>query len=72
MIMSKKDTLLISGYSIEEIPNLDRQPFAWYRHKDGRIVWLPADAYSLRHYLGKGLVLVPIKTNEQAPPEIGT
>ena len=43
-----------------ELPKdtLKQCPHAFYRHKDGRVVRLPADAYSLNHYLQKGLVIV--------------
>jgi hypothetical protein len=50
--------LEIKGYQIEEIPVQER-PYLFYKHKDGRIVRLPADPYSLKYYLSKGLVVVP-------------
>jgi len=52
------NTIIDGNYSIEELPNLKVRPYSFYRHKDGRIVKLPSDAYSLSHYLKKGLVLV--------------
>lgn len=53
-----KDKVFLRGFAIEELPNLAHAPYATFRHKDGRIVRLPADPYSLNHYLAKGLVLV--------------
>jgi len=57
-VVMKGNTLVLGGYSIEELPNLRSVPYAFYRHKDGRVVRLPADPYSLNHYLKKGLVIV--------------
>ena len=52
------------GFAITRVPNLTPQPFRKYysRNKDtGEIVEhrLPADPYSLRHYLKKGFKLDP-------------
>ncbi len=49
------NTLELTGYSIEVLPREDKT--ALYRHKDGRVVRLPDNPYSRRHYLMKGLVL---------------
>jgi hypothetical protein len=63
----KRDKVFLRGYAIEELPNLVHVPYAYYRHKDGRVAYLPADPYSLHHYLAKGLVLVdkPNKSGER-------
>jgi hypothetical protein len=50
---------LYKGYGIEMLPDLKKRPMLTFKHKDGRIVTLPADPYSLNYYLSKGLVLVP-------------
>lgn len=50
------NTLEVKGYSIEILPIPPRST-ALYKHKDGRIVRLPDDPYSRRHYLASGLVL---------------
>jgi hypothetical protein len=67
--------MLPQGSTIKRIP-LKERPTAMFRHKDGRIVRLPADTYSLAYYLKKGLVLVdenageePKAINEPAPVE---
>ncbi len=58
-----EDTLELTGYSVEVLPR--EKKTALYRHKDGRVVCLPSDAYSLRHYLSRGLVLY---TGEEPVP----
>ena len=61
----KGDTLSIKGYSVEELPNLKTRAWALYRHKDGRVVRLPADPIALHYYQRKGLVLLdePLQEN---------
>jgi len=60
------------SYSVEMLPPQKIRPFATYKHKDGRVVHLPADPYSLNHYLKKGLVLVnPVETNDKPPKKRG-
>lgn len=56
--------LRANGFVFEGIPNLTPQPRAKYYSRDrndGHIVEhnLPADPYSLEHYLKKGFVLNP-------------
>ena len=60
------DTLGIGGYSVEELPpeTLKDRQYAHYRHLDGRVVRLPADPYSLKHYTQKGLVVVTDELND--------
>jgi hypothetical protein len=50
---------LFKGYKVERLSAVKKRPVAYFRHKDGRVVQLPADPYSLNYYLEKGLVLVP-------------
>lgn len=66
--MGKALQLSMHGYSIEELPNLAVRPWASYRHLDGRVVRLPADAFALNYYRGKGLVVV---TDEPLKDDIG-
>jgi len=56
--------LQANGFAFEGVPGLHRQPRAKYYSRDkndGHIVEhnLPADPYSLEHYLNKGFVLNP-------------
>ena len=53
----EKLKLQSAGFVIVEVPAATI-PKAWFKHKDGRIVELPADMRSLRYYQNKGLVLV--------------
>ena len=58
--------MIENTYSIEELKNLKSREYLMYRHKDGRVVRLPADPYSLQHYLQKGLVVVKDEIPEEA------
>lgn len=58
--------MLEGTYSIEELKNLNTRNYSLYRHKDGRVVRLPSDPYSLKHYLQKGLVVVKDEIPEEA------
>lgn len=56
--------LQANGFAFEGLPDLHPQPRAKYYSRDrtdGHIVEhnLPADPYSLEHYLGRGFVLNP-------------
>ncbi|KKN73870.1 hypothetical protein LCGC14_0396720 [marine sediment metagenome] len=46
------------GYEIRELDNLATIPKAFFQHKDGRVVELPADPRNLNYYLRKGLIRV--------------
>ena len=58
------------SYSITELPNMKTRPYAFYRHLDGRVVRLPADPYSIKHYLQKGLVMVSGEESVLPEPEL--
>lgn len=62
MNKAQADVLRNNGFAFEGIPNLHPQPRLTYysRNKDNGLIVthnLPADPYSLNHYLGKGFVL---------------
>ena len=58
--MGKKGDLERKGYFVggvnEGIGNLDLPKWAYYRHIDGRIVYLPADPISQRRNKNKGFI----------------
>lgn len=60
--MSERGDLETKGYSVGEvnkgIGNLDLPKWAYYRHIDGRIVYLPADPISQRRNKNKGFVFL--------------
>lgn len=64
---TQKLQLQSGGFLVKEneVPVVS-MPKAWFRHKDGRVVELPADKRCLRYYLGKGLVLAE-EPKEEAP-----
>ena len=51
------------GYEIKFLPQLTAQPRLTYYDKKGDAVVLPADPYSMRHYLAKGFTLIPPESN---------
>jgi len=66
--------LQASGFALEAVPGLYRQPRAKYYSIDkgsNKVVEhnLPADPYSLGHYLKKGFVLNPNDLKPQAEDE---
>jgi hypothetical protein len=64
--MDKEQVKVVKGfgYSITEIPGLKRVPTMTFYNKNGReMPNLPADPYSLKHYLSKGFTLEPPKEN---------
>lgn len=53
------------GYEITEMPGLTPQPKLTYYDREGEPVVLPADPYSMHHYLSKGFTLSPPKSDSQ-------
>ena len=53
------------GYEITELPGLIAQPRLTYYNKKGEAMVLPADPYSMHHYLAKGFTLKPPESNSQ-------
>jgi hypothetical protein len=60
------------GYLIEEIPGLVQIPKTKYYNKKGEEMVLPADPYSMHHYLRKGYSLDPPRRDEEIPLKVGT
>jgi hypothetical protein len=68
-----------NGFGFDRVADLTPQPRAKYYSRDkgsGKVVEhnLPADAYSLRHYLRRGLVLNPndLPPLEQKPVAVSS
>ena len=53
------------GYEIKSLPQLTAQPRITYYDKKGEAVVLPADPYSMRHYLAKGFTLTPPESSSK-------
>lgn len=65
-----RGNLELQGYQIVALDNLAARPTAWFKHKDGRVVELPADSYCLNYYLTKGLVLVNNNSENESPEAV--
>ena len=58
--MNKGD-LKTKGFAVGEVndlPNLDLPKWGYYRHIDGRVVFLPADPITLKRNRNKGFIFL--------------